>query len=57
MRNMRGEIAWQTTLGTTDALPEGKRNTGGAGSAGPDCDGFGAGVLIGAATDNRFSGV
>src|SRR5258708_10639765 len=30
-----GGIAWQTTLGTNQALPEGKRATGGAGSAGP----------------------
>jgi quinoprotein glucose dehydrogenase len=48
-----GEIAWQTTLGTTDALPEGKRNTGGAGSAGPIATASGL-VFIGAATDNRF---
>jgi quinoprotein glucose dehydrogenase len=48
-----GEIAWQTTLGTTDALPEGKRNTGGAGSAGPIVTAAGL-VFIGAATDNRF---
>ncbi len=48
-----GEIAWQTTLGTSDALPEGKRNTGGAGSAGPIATASGL-VFIGAATDNRF---
>jgi len=29
-----GEIAWRTTLGTNPALPEGKQNVGGSGSAG-----------------------
>jgi glucose dehydrogenase len=48
-----GEIAWQTTLGTTDALPEGKRNSGGAGSAGPIASASGL-IFIGAANDNRF---
>src|SRR5439155_2545658 len=48
-----GEIAWQTTLGTNDALPEGKRNVGGAGSAGPMVTAGGL-VFIGAASDNRF---
>ena len=48
-----GDIAWQTTLGTNNALPEGKRNVGGAGSAGPMATAGGL-VFIGAATDNRF---
>ena len=48
-----GDIAWQTTLGTNDALPEGKRNVGGAGSAGPMVTAGGL-VFIGAASDNRF---
>jgi glucose dehydrogenase len=48
-----GDIAWQTTLGTNDALPEGKRNVGGAGSAGPMATAGGL-VFVGAATDNRF---
>jgi glucose dehydrogenase len=48
-----GDIAWQTTLGTNDALPEGKRNSGGAGSAGPMVTAGGL-VFIGAATDNRL---
>jgi glucose dehydrogenase len=48
-----GDIAWQTTLGTNAALPEGKRNTGGAGSAGPMVTAGGL-VFIGAATDNRL---
>jgi quinoprotein glucose dehydrogenase len=48
-----GEIAWQTTLGTNDALPEGKRNVGGSGSAGPIATAGGL-VFIGAANDARF---
>ena len=39
-----GEIAWQTTLGINERLPEGKQNTGGSGSAGPTRDGRRAGV-------------
>ena len=48
-----GDIAWQTTLGANEALPEGKRNAGGAGSAGPMATAAGL-VFIGAATDNKF---
>jgi len=48
-----GEIAWQTTLGTNDALPEGKRDVGGSGSAGPIVTAGGL-VFIGAANDARF---
>jgi len=48
-----GDIAWQTTLGTNQSLPEGKRNVGGSGSAGPMVTASGL-VFIGAATDNRF---
>ncbi|HUK37064.1 MAG TPA: PQQ-binding-like beta-propeller repeat protein [Vicinamibacterales bacterium] len=48
-----GEIAWQTTLGVTDALPEGKRNTGGSGSAGPTVTAGGL-VFVGATDDRRF---
>jgi len=48
-----GEIAWQVPLGTTDALPEGKRNTGGSGSAGPIVTAGGV-VIIGAANDRRI---
>jgi glucose dehydrogenase len=48
-----GEIAWRTTLGTNEALPEGKRNVGGAGSAGPIVTAGGL-VFIGAAQDARF---
>ena len=34
-----GEIAWETPLGLTEALPEGKQLTGSSGSAGPTVDG------------------
>jgi len=48
-----GDFAWQTTLGTNDALPEGKRNVGGAGSAGPIVTAGGL-VFVGAANDARL---
>ncbi len=48
-----GDIAWRTTLGTNQALPEGKRNVGGAGSSGPIVTAAGL-VFVGAATDNRL---
>ena len=48
-----GEIAWQTTLGLTEALPEGKQNTGNSGSAGPTATAGGL-VFIGATNDRRF---
>jgi quinoprotein glucose dehydrogenase len=48
-----GEIAWQSTLGTTEALPEGKRLTGGSGSAGPAATAGGL-VFIGATNDRRL---
>ena len=48
-----GEIAWESTLGTTESLPEGKRLTGGSGSAGPTVTAGGL-VFIGATTDRRF---
>ncbi|HJT88418.1 MAG TPA: PQQ-binding-like beta-propeller repeat protein, partial [Bryobacteraceae bacterium] len=48
-----GDVAWQTTLGTNDALPEGRRNVGGAGSAGPIVTAGGL-IFIGAAQDARF---
>ncbi len=48
-----GEIAWQTTLGITESLPEGKQNTGNGGSAGPITTGGGL-VFIGATSDHRF---
>jgi quinoprotein glucose dehydrogenase len=48
-----GEIAWESTLGTNDALPEGKRLVGNAGSAGPTVTGGGL-VFVGATNDRRF---
>ncbi len=48
-----GEIAWQSTLGMTDALPEGKRLTGGSGSAGPAATAGGL-VFVGATNDHRL---
>jgi quinoprotein glucose dehydrogenase len=48
-----GDIAWQVPLGTTDALPEGKRNTGGSGSAGPIATAGGL-VFVGATNDRRI---
>jgi quinoprotein glucose dehydrogenase len=40
-------------LGSTEALPPGKQNTGGSGSAGPMVTAGGL-VFIGATNDNRF---
>src|SRR5207249_4875813 len=48
-----GDIAWQTTLGITEALPEGRQNTGGSGSAGPIVTAGGL-VFVGATNDRRF---
>ena len=48
-----GEIAWQTPLGLVEGLPEGKRNVGSAGSAGPIVTAGGL-VFIGATNDSRF---
>jgi quinoprotein glucose dehydrogenase len=48
-----GDIAWQTPLGITEALPPGRQNTGGSGSAGPTATAGGV-VFIGATNDRRF---
>ncbi len=48
-----GDIAWQVPLGVTDALPEGRRNTGGSGSAGPIVTAGGL-VIVGATNDRRI---
>jgi quinoprotein glucose dehydrogenase len=48
-----GDIAWRTTLGINEALPEGKQNVGGSGSAGPTVTAGGL-VFIGATNDRRF---
>jgi glucose dehydrogenase len=48
-----GEIAWQTTLGITEGLPDAKQHTGNGGSAGPISTAGGL-VFIGATSDHRF---
>jgi glucose dehydrogenase len=48
-----GEVAWEVPLGLTDALPEGKRQTGNSGSAGPSVTAGGL-VFVGATTDRRL---
>jgi len=48
-----GEIAWETPLGLTEALPEGKQLTGNSGSAGPTVTAGGL-VIVGATTDRRL---
>jgi quinoprotein glucose dehydrogenase len=48
-----GDIAWQSTLGLVEGLPEGKQNAGSSGSAGPLVTGGGL-VFIGATNDRRF---
>lgn len=51
-----GDIAWQSIVGITEGLPEGKQNTGGGGSAGPIATAGGL-VFIGATPDNRFRAI
>src|SRR6185503_12689297 len=48
-----GDIAWETPLGLTDALPEGRQLTGNSGSAGPTVTAGGL-VFVGATTDRRL---
>ena len=48
-----GDIAWQTPLGLVVGLPEGKRNMGLSGSAGPIVTAGGL-VFVGATNDARF---
>jgi len=48
-----GEIVWQSILGITEGLPEGKQKTGNGGSAGPITTAGGL-VFIGATQDHRF---
>ena len=48
-----GEIAWESTLGINEALPEGKQLTGGSGSAGPTATAGGL-VFVGATNDRRL---
>jgi quinoprotein glucose dehydrogenase len=48
-----GDIAWQVTLGITDELPEGKKNTGRINMGGSIVTAGGV-VFIGATNDKRF---
>jgi quinoprotein glucose dehydrogenase len=48
-----GDIAWQTPLGITDGLPEGKQNTGRPLLAGPIVTASGV-LFIASTDDNRF---
>ena len=48
-----GAIAWRSTLGITDTLPEGKQHTGRPGLGGPIVTGGGL-TFIGATDDARF---
>jgi quinoprotein glucose dehydrogenase len=48
-----GEIAWRSTLGVTDSLPDGKQNTGRPGLGGPIVTAGGL-TFIGATDDARF---
>lgn len=48
-----GEFAWQVPLGVTDALPEGKRNTGRLNMGGPIATAGGL-LFIGATADSGF---
>jgi len=48
-----GDIAWQVTLGVTDELPEGKKNTGRINMGGPIATAGGV-IFIGATNDKRF---
>jgi len=48
-----GDVAWETPLGLTEALPEGKQLTGNSGSAGPSVTAGGV-VFVGATTDRRL---
>jgi quinoprotein glucose dehydrogenase len=48
-----GKIAWRSTLGVTDSLPEGKQNTGRPGLGGAIVTASGL-IFIGATDDARF---
>jgi quinoprotein glucose dehydrogenase len=48
-----GDVAWETPLGLTEALPEGRQMTGNSGSAGPTVTAGGL-VIVGATTDRRL---
>jgi glucose dehydrogenase len=48
-----GDIVWESVLGLTEALPDGKQLTGNAGSSGPTVTAGGL-VFVGATRDSRF---
>ena len=48
-----GDIAWRSTLGVTDSMPDGKRNTGRPGNGGTIVTAGGL-VFVGATDDERF---
>lgn len=48
-----GKVAWRSTLGVTDTMPEGKRNTGRPGLGGPIATAGGL-TFVGATDDARF---
>jgi quinoprotein glucose dehydrogenase len=48
-----GEVAWETTLGITEALPADRQLTGSIGSAGPSVTASGL-VFVGATSDRRL---
>ena len=48
-----GDVAWESPLGLTEALPEGKQLTGNSGSAGPTVTAGGV-VFVGATSDRRL---
>jgi glucose dehydrogenase len=48
-----GEIAWESTLGINEQLPEGRQLVGNAGSAGPTVTAGGV-VFVGSTSDRRF---
>ena len=51
-----GDIAWRRPLGVTDALPDGKRETGRPGRAAAIATAGGL-LFVGATDDNRFRAV
>ena len=48
-----GEVAWESVLGISEALPPGKQLVGSTGSAGPSVTASGL-VFVGGTSDRRF---
>ena len=48
-----GNVAWRSTIGVTDAFPEGKQNTGRPGNGGPILTASGL-IFVGGTDDQRF---